>query len=95
MFDKSFYRKCLPIGIAYLFFLLGSLGVIPPWVPNQAMAETKESIDLSTAIIRVAKQNIPAVVHIEVTARQEVMNPLLPFENDPFFRHFFGTPKMP
>ncbi len=31
-------------------------------------------------------------MHIEVTARQEVANPFLPFENDPFFRRFFDTP---
>jgi serine protease Do len=35
------------------------------------------------------------VVHIEVTQRQEVANPLLPFENDPFFRYFFSLPRMP
>ena len=52
-------------------------------------------VDLNTAIIQVAKQNIPAVVHIEVTERQEVVNPFLPFENDPFFKRFFGIPKMP
>jgi serine protease Do len=51
--------------------------------------------DLATAIINVAKQTIPAVVHIEVTERQEVANPFFPFENDPFFRHFFGAPNMP
>ena len=51
--------------------------------------------DLTTAIIQVAKQNIPAVVHIEVTESQEVENPFLPFENDPFFRRFFGNPNMP
>jgi serine protease Do len=48
---------------------------------------------LATAIIEVAKTNIPAVVHIEVTERREVPNPFLPFEQDPFFRHFFGIPK--
>jgi serine protease Do len=51
--------------------------------------------DLSTAFVAIAKQNIPAVVHIDITERREVANPLLPFENDPFFRYFFGTPKMP
>ena len=51
--------------------------------------------DLTTAIIEVAKNTIPSVVHIEVTERQEVSNPMLPFENDPFFRRFFGVPKMP
>src|SRR4030042_7086070 len=51
------------------------------------------SVDLSTAIVRVAQQTIPAVVHIEVTQRQEVASPLLPFEDDPFFQRFFGIPK--
>jgi serine protease Do len=48
---------------------------------------------LAIAIIDVAKTNIPAVVHIEVTERREVPNPFLPFEQDPFFRRFFGSPK--
>jgi serine protease Do len=42
--------------------------------------------------VQVAKQNIPAVVHIEVMERQEVANPFFEFQNDPFFRHFFGNP---
>ncbi len=48
--------------------------------------------DLSTAIARVAKEALPAVVHIEVTQSQEVSNPFLPFENDPFFHYFFNAP---
>lgn len=56
---------------------------------------TKTSQDLSTAIVQVAKKNIPAVVHIEVTGQQEMAAPSLPFENDPFFRYFFGLPKGP
>ena len=55
----------------------------------------KVSVDLSTAIVQVAKQNIPAVVHIDVMERHEVANPFSPFENDPFFRYFFGNPKSP
>jgi Do/DeqQ family serine protease len=51
------------------------------------------STDLTTAIVRVAQQTIPAVAHIEVIQREEVVNPLLPFENDPFFQYFFGVPK--
>jgi len=51
------------------------------------------SEDLSTDITRVAKQNIPAVVHVEVTERQEIANPFIPFEDIPSFRHFFGLPK--
>ena len=52
-------------------------------------------VDLSTAIVNVAKQNIPAVVYIQVTQTRIVENPFLPFQNDPFFRRFFGNPKMP
>ncbi len=52
-------------------------------------------IDLSTAITQVAKQTIPAVVHIEVTKSQVVANPFLPFQDDPSFRQFFGNQKMP
>ncbi len=64
-------------------------------VPAQAIEKARGSIDLSTAIIQVAKQNLPAVVYIEVTESREVVNPFLPFESDPFFRRFFGNPKMP
>jgi Do/DeqQ family serine protease len=49
-------------------------------------------VNLITAIEEVAEQTIPAVVHIEVTERQEVPNPLFGFEQDPFFRQFFGGP---
>jgi serine protease Do len=59
----------------------------------QAATKSAPSEDLTTAIIRVAQRTIPAVVHIEVTQRQEVANPFLPFENDPFFRYYFGIPK--
>lgn len=73
-----------------LFLLLSTFATapIPPAVGATA-------VDLSTAIAAVAKNTIPAVVHIEVTQRQEVTNPFVPFENDPFFRYFFETPRMP
>ena len=52
--------------------------------------------NLVTAIQDVAKKAIPSVVHVEVIEKQSVVNPLLPFQNDPFFQHFFGSPgKMP
>lgn len=51
--------------------------------------------DLSSAIIQVARQNVPAVVHIDITSRQDVQNPLSEFGEDPFFRRFFGVPQMP
>jgi len=53
-------------------------------------------VNLVTAIQDVAKKAIPAVVHVEVIEKQSVTNPLLPFQNDPFFQYFFGNPgKMP
>jgi serine protease Do len=50
------------------------------------------ALKLSTAIAKVAREAMPAVVHIEVTQSQEVSNPLFPFENQPFFHYFFNTP---
>lgn len=83
---KSFSVKD-PVAVALLFLtLLLGAGIQPGY---------GASPDLVTAIVDVAKKNIPAVVHIEVTERKEVPNPLLPFERDPFFRHFFGNRKMP
>jgi serine protease Do len=51
--------------------------------------------DFKASIAWVAEKNIPAVVHIDVTERQEVTLPFQPFENDPFFRYFFNAPQMP
>ena len=68
---------------------VGLLGAFPPSV------QAGPSVDLSTAIIRVAQETIPAVVHIEVTERQEAANPFFPFQNDPFFRRFFNSPEVP
>ena len=45
---------------------------------------------LRTAVEKVAKENISAVVHIETMQRKEVVNPFFPFEND----FFFDTPLM-
>jgi serine protease Do len=78
---------------AGISFILGAVFFILPQGPLARAAE--KPMDLSMAIIQVAKQTIPAVVHIEVTERQEVINPLLPFEKDPFLRRFFGIPQMP
>ncbi|HOG16435.1 MAG TPA: trypsin-like peptidase domain-containing protein [Syntrophales bacterium] len=58
-------------------------------------AEAVKGVDLSTAIVKVAKQAIPSVVHIAVTESREVANPFLPFADDPFFRRFFNVPQMP
>ncbi|HOJ12885.1 MAG TPA: Do family serine endopeptidase [Deltaproteobacteria bacterium] len=55
----------------------------------------KGEIDFRNVIVEVARKNIPAVVHIEVTQSQEIANPFSPFENDPFFRRFFNFPEGP
>jgi serine protease Do len=54
-----------------------------------------DNVDLSTSIITIANQTMPAVVYIEVTESQVVENPLWQFQGNPFFRRFFGMPKMP
>jgi serine protease Do len=59
---------------------------------NSGTAAERSPQDLSNTYIQIAKRTIPSVVHIEVTAREEVANPFLPFENDPFFRYFFNAP---
>jgi len=69
---------------ATVIFLFAAGGLVV-----NAGAET----NLVTAIQDVARKNIPAVVHVEVTEKQQFVNPLLPFADDPFFRHFFSIPK--
>jgi serine protease Do len=59
------------------------------------MAAERTPQDLSNVYVQIAKKVIPSVVHIEVTAREDVANPSLPFENDPFFRYFFNNPNAP
>jgi serine protease Do len=80
--------------VSFCLFLGGMMLASLQSMPAQA-AERAKPIDLSTAIVQVAKQNLPAVVYIEVTESREVVNPMLPFESDPFFRRYFGIPKMP
>jgi serine protease Do len=92
MFRSIHYRRLFVVFFGLLLF--GMISTSLEFMPVQA-AESAKVIDLSTAIIQVAKQNLPAVVYIEVTESREVTNPFLPFQNDPFFRRFFGVPKMP
>jgi serine protease Do len=69
---------------------------LPACAREKQQAEKPEApIDLRTAIVQVAQQAIPAVAHIEVTQAQTVTSSQLPFENDPFFRRFFGAPDTP
>jgi serine protease Do len=100
------YHKKIGEHIEHIYYR-----ILPPRIPKtslifmivilllaisaQAMARGNLEPDLKTAVIQVAKNNIPAVVNIEVTQRQEVTMPFLPFPNDPFFRYFFDLPQMP
>src|SRR5712691_9658421 len=77
------------VSMAWLVILL--LGA--PGAYAQTGEGAKGSVDLTTAIMQVAKQTIPAVVHIEVTERQTVPNPFSPFEQEPSFRYFFDLPR--
>jgi len=89
------HRQSRQSAVLFLnFFVLGMMLILFQPLLVKA-AEKGKPVDLSTAIIQVAKQNLPAVVYIEVTESREVANPFLPYENDPFFRRFFGNPKMP
>jgi serine protease Do len=72
--------------------ILWGLVLLTCILPGKAFAQKGGSPDLSTAIIQVAKDSIPAVVHIEVTRSQEVGRQAFPFEGDPFFR-FFQEPQ--
>ncbi len=84
---KNLVYLLLMVSLVLLFTL--AYGTVKP------RAQTDQP-NLVTAVETVAKQAIPAVVHVEVTEHQEVANPFLPFENEPFFKYFFGLPnKMP
>ncbi len=62
---------------------------------GQPGVKKRPAVDLASAIVQVAKQNIPAVVHIDVMERQEISTPSFPFESDPLFRYFFGERRGP
>ena len=81
-----------------LLYLLTMVSFVCVFILASDVAESRAQTDqtsLITAIEQVAKEAIPAVVHVEVTQREEIQNPFLPFEKEPFFRHFFQIPKMP
>jgi serine protease Do len=81
---------------AIALFTLVIVCTSPATVLNaQQGAKRRPAADLSTAIVQVAKQNIPAVVHIDVMERREISGPSLPFDSDPLFRYFFGESRNP
>ena len=70
--------------------LLAAADTAPASAPDNAIT-TKAGF--YNTIATVARENLPAVVHIDVTEQREVNNPLQPFENNPFFHYFFNTPR--
>jgi serine protease Do len=88
---KRFSNYLAHASIVVMVLIVSSFSAIPRNV--HAATKSTPSGDLTTAIIRVAQQTIPAVAHINVTEREVVENPFLPFENDPFFQYFFNVPK--
>ncbi len=77
-----------------LFTLVSGTLLAAALSPCGAPAAEKPE-DLSTAIVRIARDTIPSVVHINVAERVEIAHPALPFDLDPFFRRFFGNPRAP
>jgi serine protease Do len=86
MEKRALTNRLLAISLAALSFIALNAFIDP------GMAAEKSPQELSNIYVQIAKKSIPSVVHIEVTAREEVASPFLPFENDPFFRYFFNTP---
>ena len=84
--------KSLIVVTTVIFFSVASAWAADPL---RIVEKPAGSVDLSSAIVKVAKQIIPAVVYIEVTESRVVENPFGPLGNDPFFRRFFGLPNMP
>lgn len=86
---KHLLCRCrIPVSCFFSLFLV--LSLLPP-----VQAEEKQKTDLKTGIMQVAKSAIPAVVHVEVTQKSELINPLFPFESDPYLRRYFNLPRMP
>ncbi len=69
-------------------FLIVSVGLM-------VQAQEKKKPDLITGVTQVAKEAVPAVVHVEVTQKSETINPLSPFDSDPSLRRYFNIPKVP
>ena len=86
---KGFLYALTIVSLVGVFIL--AYGVIKP----RAQSDQANQTNLVTAIEKVAKEGIPSVVHVEVTERQQIANPFLPFESNPFFKQFFQLPKMP
>jgi serine protease Do len=101
IFKKRYVSLALVLVLGGLVFHVGTQHLITQaFAASQTTVQTTPSpqpsaYDWTTAIAKVAQAALPAVVHIEVTQRSEVNNPMQPFENNPFFHFFFNGPRMP
>jgi serine protease Do len=88
----SFLFVCASEGTSSLNEIISkSIQVMFPVASASDLPQDCESY-FKNIIVDVADKNIPSVVHIDVTQTQEVKNP---FENNPFFKHFFDSPQAP
>ena len=87
----------LALGLTQCQEPTAKMSVAPVATDHQdaSTAQDASPADWRTVIADVARENIPAVVHIDVTQRREISNPMLPFSNDPFFHFFFNGPQPP
>jgi serine protease Do len=98
MMKSKTFNRLVPLIPVVLIAVMWALAIEAQTVKSSSIRisdKTGRPVDLTTAIVQVAKENLPAVVYIEVTESREVVNPMLPFQNDPFFQRFFGSPNMP
>ena len=68
-------RWLVVISLVMTMIWMFGLGSSLPWVHVQSPASTGGAVDLTMAVMQVAQHTIPAVVHIEVTERQEAWMP--------------------
>ena len=87
----------LALGLAQCHSSSDKVAVAPSSKDAQLepMAAAPSALTWRSAVAQVAHENIPAVVHIDVTQRREIANPMLPFGNEPFFHFFFNGPQAP
>ena len=90
---KRVFKRLIVMTVAIL--LSGACGEASFAAPLKVVEKPSGSVDLGSAIMKVARQTIPSVVYIEVTESRVVQNPFGQFENDPFFKRFFGLPHLP
>jgi len=104
---NSFMNKKFLIGIAVLLTLASGIVIGKYFLSGKQSPDTQQNITpvqntiqgnnnnitetRETAITRAVKKISPAIVGINVEEVREVQDPFSMFDNDPFFRQFFGN----